>query len=258
MSDTTTDAWPGIVDLADEILDLVRKTDVGGRRADSAAVVMHGAYLQAYRRLSRIRDLAAADAGEEAFILARSLLSMAVRAIWVDQPTESAEREQRFKRWLRRQVQDELDEAEGLAALGDEPAGDIKRLREQLDNLKRELEGVPPFPTDRKMIEDELGLRPHLWRLYRPSSSFIHFSLRQAIDEIRAAATAGEELTFDRPTPDLAREALALSVLTYGLLIELSEMSVGHGLGPRVLELVTEWPAFAATRTEVDGGRATE
>jgi hypothetical protein len=44
-------------------------------------------------------------------------------------------------------------------------------------------------------------------------------------------------LPFERPDPDLAREALWLALLTYGLFIEMSDRTVHHGLGPAVLTI---------------------
>lgn len=220
--------------LVDEILDLVRLTDVGGQRGDMAAAAMFGTYLQAYRRMVSIRFLAARGAGPEASILARSLLGMVSRAIWVDQPTDTAERRSRFEQWLKREIEDEIREAEGRAELGDDVGEELTVLRKHLEPLH----DVRPIPGDRQLIKDELRLHPHYWRVYVRGSGHVHFSLRSAVDEVREAAEKGVDLPFDRANPDLAREGLLLSLLTYGLFIEASDRTVQHGLGPRILELV--------------------
>jgi hypothetical protein len=222
------------IKLVDEVLNLVRSTDVGGQRGDMAGVAMFGTYLQAYRRMSSIRFLAERGAGAEASILARSLLGMITRAIWVDHPSDPAERRSRFERWLKREIQDEIREAEGRAELGEDVSDDLEALREQLAPLQ----SVPPIPSDRQLIKDELQLHPHYWRVYVRGSGHVHFSLRSAVDEVREAAKRGADLPFDGANTELAREALLLSLLTYGLFIEASDLTVQHGLGPHILELV--------------------
>ena len=222
--------------LVDEILEIVRSTDVGGggERGDMAGAAMFGTYLQAYRRMRSIRDLAAVGAGPEASILARSLLGMITRAIWVDQPADPAEREARFARWLKREIEDEIHEAEGRGELGDDVSEELRTLQPRLD----ELVDVRPIPNDRQLIKEELGLAPHYWRVYVGASGHVHYSLRSAIDEIREAAAKGVDLTFDRPNPELATEALVLSLLNYGLFMEASDKTVKHGLGPRIHQMV--------------------
>jgi hypothetical protein len=222
------------VKAADEILALVRSTEVGGERGDMAAAAMFGSYLNAYRRLSRIRDLARQGAGAEAFILARSLLTMIARAMWVDQPAATEDRKTRFEIWLKRELEDELREAEGLLSLGFDAPSDLAELRERLEGMR----DVARMPDDRRLLVDELGLDAHYRRLYVPASSHVHFSLRSAIDEVRAAAADGETLPFDRPNSALAREALLLSLFTYGLFIEASDRTVQHHLGPQALEVI--------------------
>jgi hypothetical protein len=232
--------------LVDEILDIVRSTDVGGQRGDMAGLAMFGTYLQAYRRMVSIRLLAEQGAGAEASILARSLLGMITRAIWVDQPADQGSRRERFERWLRREIEDEIREAEGRAELGEEVSEDLAALHEQLASLKH----VRPIPGDRQLIEEELRLHPHYWRVYVRGSGHVHFSLRSAIDEVRDAAAKEVELPFDRSNPELAREALLLSLLTYGLFMEASDRTVQHGLGPRILELVQASGVFGETLEE--------
>jgi hypothetical protein len=44
--------------------------------------------------------------------------------------------------------------------------------------------------------------------------------------------------------PELARDALWLSILTYGLFLELSEKAVGHKLGAQVLDMFRASDAY--------------
>lgn len=222
------------VELADLILELVRTTDVGGQRGDIAGAAMFGAYLQAHRRLKTIRDVAAAEAGPEAFILARSLLSMTSRAIWVDLPVEDEERDRRFERWKLRELTDELDDLEGFVSA--DVAEARADLREQLALIREDT----PIPGDRKLLEEELPLGVQYQHLYRPGSGFVHFRLRHAVDEVRAAAQTGSSLLFERPESELANDALWLSILTYAVFLHAAEKTVQHGLGESIQEAILE------------------
>lgn len=229
------------VELADVILELVRTTDVGGQKGDTAALAMFGTYLQAYRRLKTIRDVAAAEAGQEAFILARSLLSMAARAIWVDLPVEGDERQRRFERWKLHELQDEIEDAEGLGDLGVDVGDVLDDLRDQLALIREDT----PIPGDRRLLE-ELQLGVQYQRLYRPGSGFVHFRLRHAIDEVREASQASSIVLFERSEPELASQALWLSILTYAVFLHAAEKTVQHGLGPIVQEAILGSPGMGS------------
>jgi hypothetical protein len=225
--------------VADEIIALVRALDdFGGGRGDAAGLVMHGAFVRAFRRFVTIRQLAGAGAGEEAVMLARSLLSILARSFWVDAPTDPSERRRRFDSYKKRQLQDELAEAEGLAAIGleMEVEADVGELRAQL----AELATVPRLPPDAVLLKS-LGLDVYYERLYRRGSGYLHFSLRTAIDELRSGA---EVIALERPDPELSDDALSRAIFTYGLFLELSDKTVRHGLGAQVLEIVRASPAF--------------
>jgi len=224
--------------VADEMIALVRgHPDLGGKRSDTAGLVMYGAYIRAFRRFTRIRQLAGEGAGEEAVILARSLLSIVARSVWVDIPDDPEERRRRFERYRKRQLQDELNEAEGLVSVGIDVDVDVDELRGDLQQLA----DVPILPNDFDLLKS-LGLTVYYERLYRLSSGYVHFSLRQAIDELR---TAGEEVALERPEPELAEEALRLAILTYGLFLKLSQKTVEHDLGTRGLSIIQSSPAFS-------------
>jgi hypothetical protein len=224
-------------DVAAQLSEMVRATPVGGNRGDSAGQVMHGAYLRAYRRLVRIREIAATGAGEEAVILARSLLSLIARAVWVDIPTDPAERRSRWERYAKAYLTDKIKTLEGLQAFGFDVEQDVLDFeREQLKTV----EHAAGFPPDRQVLE-QLNLHHWYHRLYRLSSEYAHFSLGVAIDEL----TDAEEVHFERDDSDLADEALRLAVFVYGMFLHLSDKTVEHGLTDRVLPLIKSSPAFA-------------
>ena len=105
------------IDAADAIIELIRANPptaaIGG---DTPAGVMYGAYIHAFRRFVRIRDLARAGAGTEVVILTRALLSLVARAIWVDQSTDPDVRLARFEAWQKRELDDQAKTAAGTAS----------------------------------------------------------------------------------------------------------------------------------------------
>jgi Family of unknown function (DUF5677) len=194
---------------------------------------MHGAYLHGFRRLVAIRTLAGTDAGTEAIILARSLLSITARAAYVDAPSEKVERRERWDRFYLRHLRDRLQTINDLREAGFDIDDDTSTIDEEIERL--ELEGVKRLPDDRALLRS-LNLEAFYARLYRPSSDHIHFSLQPAINELRGA----EVVMLETGDAELADEALKLAILTYGVLLQLSEKSVGHGLSQTYLERVRD------------------
>lgn len=215
--------------VADAILEMVRATSVGGARGDTAGLVMYGAYLRGFRRFKWIRQLAADGAGDEAVILTRSLVSLTARAAYVDQPADVAERFSRWQRYYKRHLQDRLGALEDLLAGGFDADADPQEIRDEL----AEYDGVPNLPNDRDLMQTT-GMEAYYRRVYRLSSDYMHFSLGVAVDDLRGVQT----VELEQGDAALADEALRLAILTYGLLLELSEKTVRHGLAARVLELV--------------------
>ena len=92
----------------------------------------------------------------------------------MDRPTDPAERRARWERYAKRHLQDQLAASEGLKALGFDVDDDAMELdRNQLEAVV----GAPGFPNDRDLL-DESGLSVWYERLYRLSSSYVHFSLQ--------------------------------------------------------------------------------
>jgi hypothetical protein len=235
------------IEVADEILALVRGRSIGGVRGDTSGMAILGTHLQATRRLSHIRDLAFYGAGAEAFILTRSLLSMVARVLWVDKPGDPAERRDRFHRWWKQNVQEDIREQESLQKLGVDVDTELVELREELGQLE-DVDGG--FPSDRQLLEDEqLGLGPYYSRVYMPASGHVHYSLRSAVEEVQAANRTHEDLDLDRRDYELAKEALRLAILTYGFFVEQSEKTLRHGLSAEVLSIIFDSDAFVAERS---------
>jgi hypothetical protein len=106
--------------LADQIIGLVlaKAPSLGGKRGDAAGQVMFGAFVYGFRRFVAIRQLAGRDEGAEALILARSLLSIVARAVYVDAPEDLAERRMRYEQYLVKDLRDRLKMVEDLLATG--------------------------------------------------------------------------------------------------------------------------------------------
>lgn len=200
---------------------------------------MFGTYVRAFRRFIRIRDLARDDAGEEAMILARSLLSMVARAIWVDLPTKVSERNARFSQWKKRELADEVKEARGLKAAGFQIDFDFADYEGELLRLR----DVPAMPADYELLVS-LRLVAYYERIYRAGSKHLHYTLHHAVDELIAAVRAGQDLPLERADPELAAEALTVSILTYAMFLDAADGTVTHGLTHRVAQTLAASPAF--------------
>src|SRR4051812_13126284 len=102
-------------------------------------------------------------------ILLRTLLSLVGRALWVNQPSDKAERENRFWRYRRRDVEGGIRILDDGKLIGLEP--DDPQLREdlahELDQLKAR--GVKGFPTDREVLETT-GMQAFHARIYASAS----------------------------------------------------------------------------------------
>ena len=107
-------------------------------------------------------------------ILARSILNIAARAGYVDQPEDPEERERRYRQYEKRLFADRLETLEGGATLGivDADRADIAETRDRLV----ELEDSSMLPPDRQLL-DFVGLDPFYRAFYRRLSDYQHFSL---------------------------------------------------------------------------------
>jgi hypothetical protein len=207
------------------MIDSVLETSVSVKDGDSAARVMFGAYLHAFRRFSAICLLVAAEAGEGAMILVRSLLSITARAAYVDQPEDSDERLRRYRQYKKRHFSDMLDRVEGDSAIG--MGNDETKIAEVQAQIA-ELEDVSMLPPDRQLFE-LVGLDGLYHAFYPKLSDYQHFSLGVAVTELEDT----KEFQLERSEPELARDALKVAVLTYGVFLHLSEKTLGHDLGDR-------------------------
>jgi hypothetical protein len=217
-------------DVAAEIIELVRATPVGGHRDDTSGLVMLAAYALGFRRLVAIRDLAEKNAGAEAMILTRSLLSLVGRAAYVDAPTDPEERRRRFLQYQAQDLRETIRTVERLETAGFDPGADLERFRRDL----AEIGDVGTLPGDTELLRDHTGLARFHARIYGPGSDHVHFSTYAALSNIHGV----EELDLDTGDAELADEALRLALVTFGRLLELSERAVRHGLNDEAVRRV--------------------
>ena len=220
--------------VAGALIALVRDKDIeGGREEDTAAYTMHAAYVRALRRFTRLREIAATGAGEEAVILVRAFLSLCARAMWVDAPTDPLTRQGRWQSYAKRNHEDRIKTMELMQAGGFEV--DESVLRDEHDQLAKRAD-AKGFPDDRQLLE-QLGMNEFYAPVYRLSSDYAHFSLGVAFDDIHGR----EEVLFDKDDSELAIEALVLAIVIYGLFLHISDKTVRHGLNEQVQTIILKY-----------------
>jgi len=219
--------------LADEIIAMVEAAKVGGTHGDTSALAMYGAYIFGFRRFAAIRLLAGRGDGHEAMILTRSLLSLVARAAYVDAPLDAAERRLRFDRSEMTRLDELLKTAAALESVGFEVDDDTAAIEKHLASLTQQ--GVKKLPNDRQLLA-EVNLAAFYARLYRPGSEHVHFSLKDAVGELRGTP----EVSLRQGDRALADEAFHLAILTYAVLINISDKSVRHGLRDRLGQRVRD------------------
>jgi hypothetical protein len=224
-----------LLKLSDEIIALVAGVSFDARRGDSAAFVMMGAYVRAYRRFSAITQLARVGAGDEVAILTRSLVSILARATWLDSPGDLSKRRERWRSYKRQSLKDSISILEDGARFG------MPVEPREIEDLKTELAtyDADGFPKDRQLLES-LKLDVFYHRVYRHSSDFVHFALGVAVNELDAA-----EVDLARGDPQVVIDGLMFAILVYGQFLDAAERSVQHGLGAQIEALVKACPVFA-------------
>jgi hypothetical protein len=229
-------------DTARALIAMVAASPVGGRSRDASDKVIAAAYVKGYRRFASILRLAEAGRAEEAMILTRSLLSMAMRAAYLlhDDPVE---RRRRYLQFELRHLEDQHRLVEEFEALGVAvPDDDRQWLINKRDKLERAVatdlggKSLGRWPTDRDLFRQQVGGAHAFYPVvYMPGSDVAHFSLSSASIEL----ARGSELELEASYPEAAESALEFAITCYGMLLHLSEASLHHDLGQQALELLS-------------------
>jgi hypothetical protein len=170
--------------VAEELADAVRAYWAGSKGAaitdDDTERMLVAAFARAHRCFRSIISVVN-PSWEDALVLTRALLCVALRSLYLVQPTDRAERRNRYRAWVYRELQDWQYEVAGLHAAGIEievdPAVVAAEVREAREELARD--GVAGFPEDR-LIADELDMKLFFDRIYRPASAIAHFAVGSA------------------------------------------------------------------------------
>lgn len=234
-----------LVAAADQLLGTVASAKAEPVVRDEAQSFLVAAYGRTFRCMRAIRDLAAwprCDA-DDAFILARSLVSTVAVSLWLAAPEQPSERAYRFERWRHSFA---IERARTLAAwervgLEFDPAA-LEQARSWM--AKAKAAGIEELPSDGQMLR-ELDLELIYARVHRLGSDIAHFSLGSAANSFQRPITPhvleGRTVALDDPQPDDAQEALAVAMLTYGPFLARCQPLIGHGAAPLALRLMQEW-----------------
>jgi Family of unknown function (DUF5677) len=166
----------------DVILEAVEKaaqptTQHVGRDVNDA--LLGAAYGRAYRCMRSIRELAARGEADDAAIIARALVSLVARSLYLVAPDDATERRARFERALLTWADAMLRASDDLEAAGFEHDGDRDRVARIVATAKRR--GIPKLPNDHDILVG-LGLRSYYARIYRLASEVVHYSVGSALD----------------------------------------------------------------------------
>ena len=241
MSDCTVPTTP--LEVANTLLSWVEESlpgSAGVEVRDRNDGLLVGAYGRAYRCFTSIRELAARHEADDAWILARALLSIALQSLWLVQPEDLDERERRFRRaglsyFLRRKTIAAEEQAAGVEV------GELTPERFQKSIECLEAEGLAPMPNDHDLAV-ALDLKGCYTRVYRGGSEMAHYSIGAALDgflELTHGVGIGP-VALQKPDQARAEDALAFAVITYGVFIHLTEPVLKHGLGRRARDLIAD------------------
>lgn len=209
---------------------------------DHNDALLCAAYGRAYRCFASIRDLARPPRCEadDAWILARALLSIVLRSIWLVQPDNVNERETRRRQAMLKYFMERKKLAREEQAAGVD-VGDLTpdRYQRAIDELLAQGVALPPNDHD---LAVDLELAAFYTRVYRPGSDTSHYSIGAALDgflELTSMPGVGP-VALEKPDEERATEALAVAAITYGAFLHLSEPVIGHGLGRKARDLLAD------------------
>lgn len=210
------------------------------------------AVARAYRCLRSIRELAARREGEDAAVLARALIALTLRYLWLAVVDDKNERTDRLRRLSRKGALELAKAGEELIDLGhvldeggDEFRQSVADLRQQASELEQD--GVGLIPDDRAIaLALDRYLQPRqprffellYARIYRTTSEVAHYGLSAVIAGYPASPGDPGQLSLERTDDQQAAEMLGLAVVTFAALLDFSEPVVRHGLAVEIAEMI--------------------
>lgn len=222
------------VALADELLALVDRDapEVAHSRDRNDQILWLG-LARGYRCLRSIRDLVAQhQEADDALILSRALVSIALRSLWLAAAAESDERVRRGRVFTRDSYRRQSVQARELAAFG----FPVEMSAAEWSALD-EIDVAGDIPNDVSLAR-EFGFEEIYAAVYRTASGSSHFSLASALEGFDVGDGEVEDLSglrirFRDGQPDRAASALVQACVLYAAFLESSEPLVHHGLFKR-------------------------
>jgi hypothetical protein len=243
-------------ELADRVLKLV-ETRLPGTQLqirDWNDTLLVEAFARAYRCLRSVRELAGRGEGDDAAVLARAIVALTLRYLWVARADGEPERRDRLRRltlkWARDRgtLGEELDELGYVS--GDEAERgrfreSVAQFRERADELERE--GVRRMPDDKAIaLRLDRDLRPEqprffelvYARIYRTTSDVAHYGIGTLLAGYPRNPDRLGEHALEHVDEERAAEALGLAIVTFAALLDFSEPVVRSGLAAEVGQMI--------------------
>jgi hypothetical protein len=237
---------------ADRVLAIVREWSPDERPPlveDWNDEFLVAAFARGYRCLRSVREVACRGEADDAAVLARALVALTLRYLWVGRAEGQDEREDRLRRLRRRWARDRAALGEALEGLGYLDPGTSAPFRASADELRDD--GVGEMPADeeiaRQLDRDLDPEAPRFFelvyaRIYRTTSEVAHYGLGALLEGYEVPPVEGVrgELAIDRRNDERAAEVLGLALITFGALADFAEPVVRHGLTQRIGEAIEE------------------
>jgi hypothetical protein len=195
------------------------------------------AYGRAFRCFRSIRDLAAREEADDALVLTRTLLFVALRSLYLALPDDPTEREKRWQSSALTSMKAELTATADQARAGFDVEGrDIERVESMVKRLEQA--GVVQLPPE-EQIAKKVGFGPFYPRIFRPTSAVAHYSVWSALDGYVELGIP--RISLELPAPERADEALELASIVYGAFLEKSDPIIKHGISSKAHQLMDEY-----------------
>jgi hypothetical protein len=212
------------------------------------------AFARAFRCLQSVREMASRREAEDAAVLTRALLSLALQYLWLARVDDEAERHDRLRRLHRKWATERASLGEELEDLGHFPTdasaeqlrATVAQFRAKADELERDCVRRMPGECDiAKRLDRDLEPELPRWfellytRIYRPTSHVAHYGIGSAVSGLtERSANASEWIVLERFDEPAAAEALGLALVTYATLLDVAEPIIPHGLSEEIAEIV--------------------
>jgi Family of unknown function (DUF5677) len=195
------------------------------------------AYGRAFRCFRSIRELAARDEADDALVLTRTLLLIALRSLYIALPDDPTERQKRQKSSGLTSMKAELTATAEQAAAGFNVSDrNVEVVERGVDRLEKE--GVRQLPPE-EQIAKAVGFDAFYPRVFRPTSAIAHYSIWSALDGFIELGVP--TISLDLPAPERAQEALELATVVYGAFLEKSDPIIKHGVSSAAHQLMDEY-----------------